>query len=103
MTTIKILDKKCEYGMNPVGIDTMNPRFSWNIKAEKRGAGQKFYQIRVYDEKDACVWDTGKTESDERQYQIWERTEVGQDIMGATVWDKEMRSTNRAFILRRLY
>ena len=40
MTTIKILDKKCEYGINPLGIDTKEPRFSWNIKAEKRGAGQ---------------------------------------------------------------
>ena len=38
--SIKILDKKCEYGINPVGIDKKNPRFSWNIKAEKeRGAG----------------------------------------------------------------
>ena len=63
--SIKILDKKCEYGINPVGIDTKNPRFSWNIKAEKRGAGQAAYQIQVYDDSHKCIWDTGKLESDE--------------------------------------
>lgn len=65
MKSINILDKKCEYGKDPVGIDTKYPRFSWNIKAEKRGAGQEAYQIRVYDDNKECIWDTGKTESDE--------------------------------------
>ena len=92
MNSIKILDKKCEYGINPVGIDTMNPRFSWNIKAEKRGAGQKFYQIRVYDEKDACVWDTGKTESDDTINIRYEGNKLKSRTRYEwvlTVWDKE--------------
>lgn len=60
MTNVEILEMKCEYCVNPLGVDTAHPRFSWNIKAKERGAGQKAYQIQIRDEKGNCVWDTGK-------------------------------------------
>ena len=92
MTTIKILDKKCEYGINPLGIDTKEPRFSWNIKAEKRGAGQKYYQIRVHDDNKECVWDTGKVESDETvniKYSGKELKSRTKYTWQLNIWDKE--------------
>ena len=48
--TVKVLEKRCEYKENPLGIDTPKPRFSWKIKALKRAAGQVAYNIQVWDE-----------------------------------------------------
>ena len=62
--TVKVLEKRCEYKENPLGIDTPKPRFSWKIKALKRAAGQVAYNIQVWDETGKCIWDTGKCESD---------------------------------------
>ncbi len=36
---------KCEYLENPIGIDTKNPRFSWQIKSDDFGIMQEAYQI----------------------------------------------------------
>ena len=47
--TVKVLEKRCEYKENPLGIDTPKPRFSWKIKALKRAAGQVAYNIQVWD------------------------------------------------------
>lgn len=61
MNSIIVLDRKCEYTNNPLGIDTQKPRFSWKIKALTRGAGQSAYRICVFDNVGKCVWDTKKT------------------------------------------
>lgn len=63
MNSIIVLDKKCEYTNNPLGIDTRKPRFSWKIKALTRGSGQSAYRIQVFDDAEQCVWDTQKVES----------------------------------------
>jgi len=38
---------RCEYLVNPIGIDTGNPRLTWFITDDRRGAGQTAYQIVV--------------------------------------------------------
>lgn len=38
---------KCEYLMNPIGIDTPEPRFTWQIKGDKTGIKQTAYEILV--------------------------------------------------------
>ena len=76
----------------PLGIDTKEPRFSWNIKAEKRGAGQKYYQIRVHDDNKEFVWDTGKVESDETvniKYSGKELKSRTKYTWQLNIWDKE--------------
>ncbi|MBQ7823943.1 MAG: hypothetical protein IJ338_07205, partial [Bacteroidaceae bacterium] len=40
---------------NPLGIDTPNPRFSWKITSEKRGAAQTAYRILVASSPDLLV------------------------------------------------
>ena len=63
--TIQILKPKCEYAVNPLGIDVQKPRFSWMVQALERGAGQSGWQIRVTEEGKNEVWDSGKIESDD--------------------------------------
>lgn len=51
----------------PLGIDTAEPRFSWQITSDKKDVRQTAYQIIVNDDKGE-VWNTGKVESDQ---QLW--------------------------------
>ncbi|MEM1875153.1 MAG: hypothetical protein QXP51_06135 [Candidatus Hadarchaeales archaeon] len=61
----------CEYRINPLGIDTSFPRFSWKVSTPKRGSYQKAYQILVATTLEALqsdvgdMWDSGKVESGE--------------------------------------
>ena len=61
----------CEYFANPIGLDVCQPRLSWQVNAEQRGARQTAYQILVgknpavpEDPTEDILWDTGKVTSD---------------------------------------
>ncbi|MEJ2083936.1 MAG: hypothetical protein P8Y94_17705 [Acidobacteriota bacterium] len=66
---------RAEYRQNPIGIDVREPRLSWQLLSEERGAVQTAYQIQVtpsaeaFDRADCCQWDTGKVASN-RSIQI---------------------------------
>ncbi|MEN8116358.1 MAG: glycoside hydrolase family 78 protein [Bacteroidota bacterium] len=61
----------CEYFENPVGIDVVKPRLSWQLVSEDRNMKQTAYEIRVaktgsdLSKKGRQVWNSGKVESDE--------------------------------------
>jgi len=42
---MKITNLRCEYLVNPIGIDVPRPRFSWQLQSEKQGAKQTACQI----------------------------------------------------------
>lgn len=54
------VNTKCEYLINPVGIDIKNPRLMWNCEG---GIKQSAYRIVASSEGQA-VWDSGKVQSD---------------------------------------
>ena len=56
-----------EYEQRPMGIETLRPRFSWQMadKDHSKGQCQKAYRIVVEDEYGKRIWDSGKVESDE--------------------------------------
>ncbi|MBD1420553.1 alpha-L-rhamnosidase [Sphingobacterium chuzhouense] len=61
---------RCELLTNPLGIDKMNPRLSWQIQADARNVVQTAYHILVASSPEKLaqnigdLWDSGKTESD---------------------------------------
>lgn len=61
-----ITNLRCEYSVNPLGIDTLEPRFSWMLEHPERGQVQTAYQILVASRPDrlaansADLWDSGK-------------------------------------------
>lgn len=67
----KVVELKCEYLKNPIGIDVKRPRLSWQIESSEHGLTQKAYQIFVsrsespFLGKMAPIADTGKVESAE--------------------------------------
>jgi alpha-L-rhamnosidase len=44
---VQVIDPRTEYQINPVGIDVVQPRFSWVIKANVRNIKQFAYEVRV--------------------------------------------------------
>lgn len=68
---INISDLTCEYRSHPLGIDVLQPRLSWKLESDQRGACQTAYQVLVaateaglYDESN-IVWNSGKIETDQ--------------------------------------
>lgn len=65
-----IYDLKCESLKDPLGINTLIPRFSWKNATSKNGISQSAYQLLVSHEAsklkegEADCWDSGKTNSD---------------------------------------
>ena len=64
---LEVINLRCEYKDNPIGIDVTKPRISWIIQSEDRNVMQAAYQVQVAVDKDFDnpVWDTGKVESDQ--------------------------------------
>lgn len=68
MDVLKVVNPRCEYKENPIGIDVMMPRFSWQIQAIGRNILQTGYRIQVSEEDGLfrnIIWDSGKVESDQ--------------------------------------
>ncbi|MCS7254221.1 MAG: family 78 glycoside hydrolase catalytic domain [Armatimonadota bacterium] len=74
MAAIVPSNLRCEYRINPVGIDVGNPRLSWTLESKEHGARgkrQSAYRILVASSLENLnkdigdLWDTGKVESDE--------------------------------------
>lgn len=62
---------KCEYRINPLGIDALQPRLSWELHSEERGAAQAAWQVLVASSPELLaqdqgdLWDSGKVASDQ--------------------------------------
>ena len=56
------MDLRCEFRLNPLGLDALRPRLSWVIESNDHGVLQTAYQVVVNG-----VWDSGKVLSDQSQ------------------------------------
>ncbi len=56
---LAITDLRCEYRLDPIGIDVPHPRFSWRMESGQRGQKQTAYRVIVDD-----AWDSGKLVGD---------------------------------------
>src|SRR5580698_7892502 len=86
---------RCEDLVNPLGIDSVNPRLSWIIVSSRRGEEQSAYRIlaassqQLLDKDKGDLWDSGKVMSDEssqieyagRQLDSREECFLGQDYL----------------------
>jgi alpha-L-rhamnosidase len=64
------VDLRCEYRVNPLGIDETAPRLSWLVTSSERAQNQTAYQVLVADSESGFThgtgnfWDSGKVASD---------------------------------------
>src|ERR1700753_1746633 len=68
---VAIKNTRCEYLVNPLGVDTTSPRLSWTITSDQRGEMQTAYQVlvasssKILKDDKGDLWDSGQVASDE--------------------------------------
>jgi alpha-L-rhamnosidase len=71
---IQVSGLKVESIFNPVGIDGLNPCFSWQWQSDRRGSLQTAYEILVASSKEKLqqgtgdLWSSGNVQSDQQSY-----------------------------------
>jgi len=64
-------DLRCEYRLNPLGVDVAQPQLGWKLAAKDRGERETAYQVLVANSAGALahdrgdLWDSGKVASDQ--------------------------------------
>ncbi|MFH1717237.1 MAG: family 78 glycoside hydrolase catalytic domain, partial [Planctomycetota bacterium] len=93
---------RCEYRVNPQGIDVTEPRLSWICNLPNRGQMQSAYQILVAGNEEelsqnkGSLWNSGKVKSDQSNQVVY-RGKPLQSRMRCywkvRVWDKDGKET----------
>lgn len=95
---MRATDLRCEYRVNPLGIDEPAPRFSWRLEDARRSAFQQAYRITVDSDSAALasgrasVWDSGKVLSSQTNNVIYQGGEFEprtRYFWRVEVWDGE--------------
>jgi len=62
---------RCEYRINPTGVDVTEPRLSWILSSDERGQNQTAYQVLVagsaeqLSRNEGNLWDSGKVRTNQ--------------------------------------
>lgn len=69
----QVLNLTCNYDKDPIALDDLHPRLSWQINSEQRGFIQRGYQILVSSSVNNTgdVWDSGKNVTDKSRYILY--------------------------------
>ncbi len=94
MSALTLRHLRCEYLVDPLGIDETAPRLSWELAGDRRGARQLAYRVRVAStvdrlRQDRCDrWDSGRVESARSAHVAY----AGVDLRSrdVCVWDVEI-------------
>lgn len=95
---VNTMHLRCEYHVNPLGIDVRQPRLSWQLESDKRDQQQSAYRILVASspemllQQKADLWDSGKVHSDESiqiEYQGKPLASRQRCYWKVMVWDQE--------------
>ncbi|WP_461453120.1 glycoside hydrolase family 78 protein [Mucilaginibacter sp.] len=97
---------KCEYLINPIGMDATHPRFIWQLKDDRAGAFQSGYQLFVSTDSLAVkngkgnVWQTAKVTSAKNlvSYQGKALQPFTKYYWTVCLWDKTGKVTKSASV-----
>ena len=71
LTTTTVANLRCEYRVDPVGVDALQPHLSWAMEGAVREQRQTAYRVLVagnraeLDANNGTLWDSAKIESDQ--------------------------------------
>jgi len=95
---LRVYACRCEYKVDPIGIDVSRPRLSWKIETPRKAVTQSAYQIRAAGKLDDLVggksllWDSDKVKSDQSIHVSY----AGPDLLSrqriywqVRVWDNQ--------------
>jgi alpha-L-rhamnosidase len=95
---VTVNELRCEYRVNPLGIDVVEPRLSWTLQSEQRGQEQKAYQVVVasgeknLQKNQGDLWDSGKVSSDQGAHIVYKGKTLRSRMRccwKVRVWDKD--------------
>jgi alpha-L-rhamnosidase len=93
---------RCEYRVDPLGIDVTDPRLCWQMRDARRGARQTAYQVLVAatPEKLAAhegdLWDSGRVESNQSTQVVYAGKPLGSRMRchwKVRIWDVDGKPT----------
>jgi len=97
---LAVRDLRCEYKINPEGIDVLQPRFSWKINGTGNNILQTAYSLRIATDPrfspKSIVWESGRVASDESHLLAYKGPDLksGQRYYWQVrIWDNKGRST----------
>jgi len=100
---LKPADLRCEYLVNPLGIDEVKPRLSWKLESNQRGQKQTAYRIVVSSSREKLdknvgdLWDTDKVKSDQSIHVVYKGKPMESRMRyywKVRVWDKDSKVSN---------
>jgi len=74
---IEVQNLRCEYLVNPLGIDATIPRLSWTLESSRRNEEQMAYEVVVASTPEFLqqdrgdLWDSGRVDSDESLHIVY--------------------------------
>ncbi|HWP39623.1 MAG TPA: family 78 glycoside hydrolase catalytic domain, partial [Tepidisphaeraceae bacterium] len=70
-SAVRVVGLRCEFGVNPAGVDVEQPRLFWQIHSQQRGQRQTAWQVlaassaELLSQDRGDLWDSGRVESDQ--------------------------------------
>jgi len=104
--TVRVVDLRCEYRKNPLGIDEPQPRLSWRLEglsATARGLKQSAYQVIVASTESGALagrgdlWDTGRITGDQSIHIVYAGKPLTSTLRfywRVKVWDQDGQASS---------
>lgn len=102
-TKVTVSKLRCEYQSDPLGLETLKPRLSWQIISSHRNISQLAYQIRTASTAEdlaagrTLLWDSDQVESDQSIHVIYQGPKLAsrQRVWWQVrIWDKQGNVSN---------
>src|ERR1035441_1096648 len=93
---------RCEYLVNPAGIDELHPRLTWVVESGQRGQRQTAYQVLVASDEarlrkdQGDLWNSGKVRSDQTTGIVYGGKALASQkrcFWKLKVWDKDGKAS----------
>jgi alpha-L-rhamnosidase len=95
---LRVANLRCEYLVDPLGLDEVRPRLSWTVESDRRGARQVAWRVRVASSADrlarseADLWDGGRVEDNHTAHIEYDGTPLVSRMTcrwQVQVWDEQ--------------
>ena len=95
--SIRTTDLRCEYRVDPLGVDVAKPRLYWLVASDQRAQSQSAYRILVASDENKLklnqgdLWDSGKVASDQSSHVVYAGNKLSSQVLcywKVRLWDK---------------
>jgi alpha-L-rhamnosidase len=100
--SMQVAGLKCEYAVDPLGVDLPQPRLFWRVESDERGQRQTAWQVLASSTREALaadrgdLWDSGQVKDDQTTLVPYAgQTLVSQQqvFWKVRAWDRDGRPT----------